>query len=329
MPLCRRSLCTALALSPLAAARASEGPAGFPGRAVKFIVPFPPGNSSDVAARLIGEQLGKKYNVPFIVENRVGAAGQLGASAVARAEPDGHTLLMTSTSFTISPALYKSLPYSLAADFAPVVCVSTAPMVLVVRPDFPAATTDEFVREIRRQPARYNYAHNGAGTIQHLTAEAFLAAIGQPINAVPYKGSAQALTDLIGGQVQFMFDAVLSARTLIEAGKLKALGVTSPGRTELLRSVPPMAESTTPGAAGFTIEGWAGLLAPRATPPAVVDWLNKEISAVLYSDEMRERLRTASILPPGNHSAAQFGSFLQADLQKWQKAATAARLEKE
>jgi tripartite-type tricarboxylate transporter receptor subunit TctC len=300
----------------------------YPAKVITMVVPFPPANSSDVAARLVAEQLSKRLKVSVVVENRVGAAGQVGTSDVARANPDGYTLLMTSTSFAISPALYKKLPYKLS-DFAPVIQVSNAPMVLVVRPDFPANTLAQFVDELKKNPSKNSYAHAGVGTIQNLTAEAFLARIGQPIVAVPYRGSGPAYTDLFGGRVQFMFDPLLSALPHIQAGRLKALATVSPTRPSQLAAVPTVAESKLPELRNFTVEGWVGLLAPKRTPEAIVSRLHEEVDKILRSQEMSERLASANVLVAPSASPQAFGDFLRSDIARWEETAAGAKIEKE
>ena len=196
----------------------------FPSKPITFVVPFPAGNASDVAARALGEELARKLGQPVVVENKTGATGTIGASFVAKSAPDGHTLLMTSTSFAISTALVANLPYRPLQDLEPVAQVGgSGGMLLVVAPDFPAKTLAEFIDLARRNAGKYNYAHVGRGTIQHLTMEVFLSMTGLQIQPVAYKGSVQAITDIISGQIQVMFDSPSSAAPFVDNGKVRAL----------------------------------------------------------------------------------------------------------
>jgi len=328
-----RSRSLGLLLSALAAALLAAAPAAgqgsYPAKPIRIIAPFPPGNSSDVAARFLGEQLAARLGQPVVVENKVGASGQVGAAYVAKSDPDGYTLLMTSTSATISPAIYKSIPFDILGDFAPVVRVAVAPMVLLVRADAPYASLEDFVAQLRSHPERYTYATAGSGTIQHLAIAAFLSRLKTDVLGVPYKGSPQALTDLIGGQVQFMFDAVLSGKPHVDSGRLKPLAVASLAPIAQMPGVPAAAQSAVPELKDFEIEGWVGLLAPRGTPTAITQRLNREIVAVLTSPDMRERLAKANIATPAANTPEEFSQFLRKDAQRWKDIATAARIPQE
>ncbi len=301
----------------------------YPTKPIRIIAPFPPGNSSDVAARLLSEQLTNKLGQPVVVENKVGASGQVGATFVAKAEPDGYTLLMTSTSSTISPAIYKKLPFDIIQDFTPIIRVAVAPMVLLARKDFPQSTLKDFVAEIRRSPKSYTYATAGSGTIQHLTMAAFLSRLNVDILGVPYKGSPQALTDLIGGQVQFMFDAVLSGRPHIESGRLKPLAVASQTSVQQLPGVPAAAELSIPELKDFVIEGWVGLMGPKGMPAEIASRLNRELDQILTSAEMQERLSKANIAIAASNTPEEFGEFLRTDVQRWGHIAANAKIPKE
>jgi tripartite-type tricarboxylate transporter receptor subunit TctC len=326
----RRKFAALTASVPLAFSMPHRASAneGYPKKPIRMIAPFPPGNSSDVAARLLGEYISSKLGQPVIVDNKVGAAGQIGTTFVAKSEPDGYTLLMTSTSSTISPAIYKSLPFDILNDFAPVVRVAVAPMVLLVKADAPYAKLADFVAEIRRNPKSFAYATSGAGTIQHLTMAAFLARVNADVQGIPYKGSPQALTDLIGGQVQFMFDAVLSGRPHIDSGKLKPLAVASLKPVAQLPSA-PAAAAAMPELKDFEIEGWVGLLGPKAMPASIVSRLNQVVIEAMTFPAMRDRLTKANIaLAPAN-TPEQFGRFLRDDVKRWEDVVSIAKIPKE
>ncbi|WP_158213212.1 tripartite tricarboxylate transporter substrate binding protein [Pigmentiphaga sp. NML080357] len=313
----------------LAAAVPAAADDGYPAKPVRIIAPFPPGNSSDVAARFLGEQLAARLKQPVVVENKVGASGQVGAAYVAKADADGYTLLMTSTSATISPAIYKSIPFDILEDFTPIARVAVAPMVLLVRADAPYANLEDFVAQLRRDPGRYTYATAGSGTIQHLAIAAFLARLKTDVLGVPYKGSPQALTDLIGGQVQFMFDAVLSGRPHVESGRLKALAVASLAPIPQMPGVPAAARSALPELKDFEIEGWVGLLGPKGMPAEIAGRLNREIVAILTSPEMQDRLAKANIAVAPANTPQEFARFLRTDAKRWKDIVAAARIPQE
>ncbi len=333
-PVRRRVLCSTLALGVLVSVSAyvpALAQESYPSRPIKIIVPTPPGNAADVLGRLLGEQVSKKFNVPVIIENRPGAAGNIAANLVVNSKPDGYTLLMTSTALAISPAVLKSLPFDLHTDLTPIALITRAPGVFIARKDFPAENLSQFIAEIRRNGPKYSYASAaGSGSFSHLSMESFLAAIkSPPILHVPYKGSPAAITDIIGGQVSFMFDAVLSARPHIESGRLKAFAVASQAPTKLLPNVPAVMQSNIPGLEKFVSDGWVGLLAPKGTPAQVVTFLNREFLAALHSPALQERLLTASAEPEPINSPAEFGTFLREDAARWQRAAEAAKIVKE
>lgn len=302
----------------------------YPSRPIKIIVPFPPGNSSDVSARILGDELSKRLNQPVVIENRAGATGTIGASFVANAAPDGYTLLMTSTSFAISTALIAKLPYNPLTDFEPVVQVgSTGGMVLVVAPEFPANNLSQLVDLIKKNPGKYSYAHVGRGTIQHLTMEVFLSALGAEVVAVPYKGSIQALTDIIGGQLPMMFDSPGSAASFIDSGRVKALTSASEKRSARLPNVPAVTESGLAALDNFRVAGWVGMMAPPQTPKAIVNRLNEELQKIMLNPDVKQKLFTVGVEGVGNHTPAKFSEFLRGNMALWQAAATVAKIPKE
>ena len=317
-----------LAGSAFTALEAAAQP--FPSRPITIIVPYPPGNASDVAARALGEELGKKLAQPVVVENKPGATGAIGAVFVAKSAPDGHTLLMTSTSFAISTALVANLPYNVSNDFEPVVHVGgSGGMLLIVNPSFPANDLRQFVELARQNPGKYNYAHVGRGTIQHLTMEVFMAMAGVQIQPVAYKGSVQAITDIISGQIQVMFDSPSSAAAFVDSGKVKALTSAADGRSTRLPNVSAVPESGVTELKDFRVGGWVGLLAPAKTPKAIVSKLNEELVAIMNAPAMKQKLLQGGleVMPP--HPPEKFGEFLKADMARWQAAATAAKIPKE
>jgi tripartite-type tricarboxylate transporter receptor subunit TctC len=324
------SLVTAVLALSVGWAASSACAQGFPNKPITIVVPFPAGNASDVAARAVGEELGRKLGQPVVVENKTGATGTIGASFVAKSAPDGHTLLMTSTSFAISTALVANLPYRPMQDFEPVFQVGgSGGMLLIVAPDFPAKSVGEFIDLARRNPGKYNYAHVGRGTIQHLTMEVFLAMTGLQIQPVAYKGSVQAITDIISGQIQVMFDSPSSSASFVDSGKVKALVSAADGRSVRLPNVPAVPESGLNELRDFRVGGWVGLLAPAKTPQAVIARLNEEVGAIVNAPAMKQRLLQGGLEVTPPHSPQQFGRFLEADMARWQTAATAAKIPKE
>lgn len=302
----------------------------YPNRPIKIVVPFPPGNASDAAARILGEELSKKLNQPVLIENRVGVTGTIGASFVAKSAPDGYTLLMTSTSFAISTGLIAKLPYDPLTDFEPVFHVgTTGGMVLIVNNDFPANNLAQFVDLVKKNPGKYSYAHIGRGTIQHLAMEVFLSQINAEVVAIPYKGSVQAMTDIIGGQLPMMFDSPASAAAFIDSGKVKALTSASEKRSARFPAIPAVTESGVASLDKFRVGGWVGMLAPAKTPKAFVNRLNDELSKIMQITEVKQKLFTLGIEGIGNHSPERFSEFLRADMERWQTAAIAAKIAKE
>jgi tripartite-type tricarboxylate transporter receptor subunit TctC len=325
-----RLSCLAAGASLLLGAALPAQAQNYPNRAVKIIVPFPPGNASDVAARTLGDELAKKLGQPVVVENRAGATGTIGAAAVAKSPPDGYTLLMTSTSFAISTALVANLPYNVIADFEPVVHVGgSGGMILLVNPTFPANNLQQFVDLLKKNPGKYSYAHIGRGTIQHLTMEVFLSMIGADVVAVPYKGSVQSITDIIGGQIPMMFDSPSSASPFIDSGKVKALTSSAEKRSSRLPNVPAVTESGIAALDNFRVGGWVGMMAPAKTPKAIVQRLNEELVKIMQVPEVKQRLYAQGLETVPEHTPEKFAEFLKADMARWQAAATAAKIPKE
>jgi tripartite-type tricarboxylate transporter receptor subunit TctC len=286
----------------------------YPTRPVTIVVPFPPGGSTDILARRIGEKLSASLQQPVIVENRPGAGGTVGATHVAQAPPDGHTLLLGVTgSNAIGAALYPNIRYDTVRDFAPVTMVSMSPLILVVNPNLQATTLEQFVQLARIKPARLTHGTPGNGTSMHLTAEMFKHATQTDLVHVPYRGSAQVLTDLIGGQIDAMFSDAQVLMAMVQSGKVVPLAVSSSKRHPMLPDVPTMAEK---GYANFEALSWQGLFAPAGTPPAVVTLLSQEVNKVLRSPDIQEYFGSRGLIVEGS-SPAHFKDFVETEVRKW------------
>ena len=286
----------------------------YPNKLVRIVVPFPPGGSTDLLARRLADRLQVAMGQSFIVENKPGAGGAVGSEFVAKSPPDGYTLLMGVTgSHGISVSLNPKLPYHPLKDFAPISMVVSAPLVIVVGPAIPATTLAEYVAHAKSKPEQVTHSSPGNGTSMHLTGEMFNLSAGLKLVHVPYKGSAGAVNDLIGGQVQSMFGDFLVVLPQVRAGKIKALAVTSAKRHPLLPDVPTVAESGYPG---FEALSWQGLFAPAGTPAEIVARLNAETVKVLASDDFRDAFARQGFLVAGS-TPAEFRTFIEAEIPKW------------
>ncbi|MBM3531397.1 MAG: tripartite tricarboxylate transporter substrate binding protein [Alphaproteobacteria bacterium] len=303
----------------------------YPSKTVRMIVPTAPGNAADITARLATERLTKRFGQPVIVENRPGGAatGAIAAVTVAKSPADGHTLLFTSTSFTINTAMFAQLPYDVEKDFDAVALTGEVGMVLITAPNSPVSSVQQFVDAVKKDPGRYNYAIVGRGSIQHLTMELFLSAIGGQMVAVPYKGSANAMVDLMSGTIPFMFDALSSATSSVTSGRVKALAVGMTKRAAALPNVPAAAESGVPGLKNFEVIGWVGLVAPKGTPKAIIDTLNENVMRAVQEKDVKEKLATMGVEVPAPHPPERFRDFLRDQVAKWDAAARAAKLPRE
>jgi len=292
----------------------------YPAKPVRVVVPYPPGGPTDIVARVVSQKLTEQTGQQFLVENRAGAGGNIGAEAVARAPADGYTLLVATTAHAINPSLFKQLGYDLQKDFAPVSQLTGGPLVIVANPSLPAKDVRELIALAKAKPGALNFASSGNGQSTHLSAELFSSMAGIKMNHVPYKGSAPALTDVIAGQADLMFDTMLSAMPQVKTGKLKALAVTSAARSPAAPDLPTVAESGLPG---YEAIAWNGLLAPAGTPKDVVATLNAELKRTLELPEIRERFAAqgfgAAWSPP-----EKFSAFIQAELAKWAKVVKAS-----
>jgi tripartite-type tricarboxylate transporter receptor subunit TctC len=304
----RRILVAMSALAFLSGALAQD----YPSRPVRLVVTVPPGGAADFIARLVGGKLAESLGQPVLVENRGGAGGTIAADAVAKAAPDGYTLLQNSiTTHGVGPHLYSRLPYDPVKDFAAVSGLALLPLVMAVNADLPARSVADFMAHAKASPL--NFASSGNGGAPHMAAELFKSVTGTPLTHVPYKGSGPAVADLVGGRVQVMFDAAPSLIAHIRAGKLRVLAAASRSRNRLLPDVPTFAELGHPQVA---VSLWYGLLAPAGTPRAVIDRLNRDVSKALESAEVRERLLAQGADPmPGTPEA--FARFMRDEMTKW------------
>jgi len=288
---------------------------GYPVRPVKIVVPFPAGGPTDVLTRVLADKMGAQLGQPVVVENKPGAGGSIGADFVAKSTPDGYTLVMaTASTHSIGPYLGK-LPYDPVKDFTPIVWVGNATNVLVVSNNVPASSVKELIDLARKDPGRLNYATSGIGTISHLTSELFASMAGVKLTHVPYKGTQQSIPDLMSGQVAILFDNIMTAMPNVKAGKVKALGISSPKRSALVPELPTVAEAGLPG---FQSLVWFGLLGPAGTPKAVVDRVNAELNKALLLPEIQARFVQVGFEPAGGTSA-DFARTMERDAAKWSK----------
>jgi tripartite-type tricarboxylate transporter receptor subunit TctC len=297
-----------------AAGASGAGAQAYPNKVVRLVVPFPPGGSTDLLARRLCEKLQAAMGQSCIVENKPGAGGAVGSEFVAKAAPDGYTLLLGVTgSHGISVSLNPKLPYHPLKDFAPISALVTTSLVLVVGPAFPANTLSEYVAYAKGKPEQVTHSSPGNGTSMHLTGEMFNLATGTKLVHVPYKGSAGAVNDLMGGQVQSMFGDFLVVYPQVRAGKIKALAVTSARRHPMLPDVPTIAESGYPG---FEALSWQGLFAPAGTPPEIVARLNAETLKALAAEDFRDSFARQGFVVAGS-TPAEFRAFIEAEIPKW------------
>ena len=287
------------------------------GKQIRVVVPFPAGGPTDIVARPLAQMLGDALKATVLIDNRGGAGGGLGADAVAKSAPDGQTLLMATVgTHAINPALYKKLPYDPVKDFTPIALVAMAPVTIVVHPSLKANNVGELVALAKRSGNKLNYGSAGAGTPGHLTGEMFKAAAGIDLQHVPYRGSAPGVTDLIAGQIQIMFDPLQSVLSNIQAGKLRALAISSKARSSVLPSVPTIAES---GYADFETTAWWGLFAPAGLAAASTTILSGAVEKIARSEEFRSKLEPLGVVPTAR-SGAEFAEFQRTELIKWGKA---------
>ncbi|MGH6712258.1 MAG: Bug family tripartite tricarboxylate transporter substrate binding protein [Bradyrhizobium sp.] len=288
----------------------------YPSRPVKIVVPFPAGGSNDIIARILAQKLGERTGQPFLIENRGGAGGNIGADAVATSEPDGYTLLLTAPPpLTINAALYKSLPYDPAKAFAPISLVASVPIVLAVHPSVEASNVRELIALAKAKPGTLNFGSSGNGSTNHLAGELLKSMTGINIVHLPYRGAAPAMNDLIAGHIPMMFDNIPAVLPQVQAKTIKAIAVAGTKRASALPDVPTVAESGVPG---FEASAWFGLVAPAKTPAPVLAKLASEVDTILKMPDVQKRF-TELGAEPGNISGPAFGQFLAEETAKWTK----------
>ncbi|MDM9628008.1 tripartite tricarboxylate transporter substrate binding protein [Rhizobium sp. S152] len=294
----------------------------YPVKTVTVIVPFAAGGNTDTFARLVAEELDKRLGQRFIVENKPGAGGNIGLGELSRAKPDGYTISMgTVSSNAINPTLYKTLPYDKDRGFAPVSLIATLPNVLVVSPEIKANTVQELVELLKREPGKHTFASSGVGTSQHLAGELFATKSDVKITHVPYKGSSQAILDVVAGHVDMVFDNIPTAAQQAKAGKVRALAVTSAETAPLLPDVPPMAKVIP----GFEATSWHGLVAPAGTPKEIVDKLSKKVQEILHEPAMKAKIEGMGATAVGN-TPEEFAKFIDVEKVKWAKVIADAKV---
>lgn len=314
----RRHLAAGILVLAAGAASGAGGVAAaetWPSRPVRIVVPYPPGGSTDITARVIGEMLSQALGQRFIVDNRPGAGGNVGMEAAAQAAPDGYTIVIATTGHAINMSLFKTLNFDTRTSFAPVALLTENPLVLVVHPSLPAKTVPELIALAKDKPGALNYASSGNGSSTHLAAELFATMAGVRMTHVPYRGSAPAIADVIAGHVQLMFDTTQSVLQHVEDGRVRAVAITSAQRLPSAPAIPTVAESGLPG---YEAIAWNGVLAPKGTPDDIVAKLNAAILRALADPEVKERFAKLGATLPATTPAA-FGAYLDNEVEKWGK----------
>jgi tripartite-type tricarboxylate transporter receptor subunit TctC len=321
------AIARAIALAGMLAAAGAAQAQTWPDRPIRVVVPFPPGNASDLAARTIAEPVAKRLGQPVVVDNRPGAAGTIGADTVAKAKPDGYTLLATSSAFGVTPSVYKKLPYDAERDLVPVAPIGWTVMMLVATSSFPANNVQELIARLKADPGKFSYAHLGAGALSQMVMELLKQMAGVDVVGVPYKGSGQALTDLMGGQLPLMFDGLTSANPQVKAGRIKAFAVSSKQRTRFAPDVPALAESGVPALKDYDVQAWTGVFAPAGTPKTIVDRLNADVVQSVQTPEVREKLAAQNLeaFPP--MSPAEFAAYMKTEFDRWRAVAREGKIE--
>jgi tripartite-type tricarboxylate transporter receptor subunit TctC len=285
----------------------------YPTKPIRFVVPYPPAGATDITARIVGQRMTQNIGQQILIENRGGAAGNIGTDIAAKAAPDGYTVLYTLSSHTINPVLFTKLPFNVETDFAPITLVATIPQIVVAHPSLPVNNIKELIALARRKPGALNYASPGSGSPGHLAGELFKLRSGTDIVHVPYKGGGPAVADVLGGQVPLLFLSIPAALPYVKAGKLKALGITTLKRTASAPDIPTLAESGLPG---YDVPSWLGALAPARTPQAIVDRLHREFVKALQAPEVKNALLAGGADAVGN-TPAEFDAIIKMELKKW------------
>jgi tripartite-type tricarboxylate transporter receptor subunit TctC len=285
----------------------------WPSRPIRFILPFPPGGSTDILGRLIAERLSAGLGQPVVTENRGGAGGNVGAEAAARAAPDGYTFVLVAPSLAISPTLYSKINYDPVRDFAPVSLVATVPNVMITQASLPAQNLQEFIAYAKSKPGALNFGSGGAGTSNHLAGELFNIVAGTNLVHIPYKGVNLAMQDVLAGNVHLVFIGIPAAAPHIRSGKLRALALVAPQRSAALPEVPTVAEA---GMKDFEVTTWYGVLAPAGTSRAVIQRLNAELAKIMHSPELKEKL-AGSGTEPRTSTPEEFAAYIKSEIAKW------------
>ena len=292
----------------------------FPAKPVRVVVPYPPGGPTDIVARVLFQQVAEATGQQFLIDNRAGAGGNIGAELVAKSPPDGYTVLIGTTAHAINMSLFKNLGYDVQKDLMPVSLLTQGPLVLIAHPQFPASSIKEVIELAKTKPGGLNFASSGNGQSTHLSAELFNTMAGIKMAHVPYKGSAPALTDVMSGQVDVMFDTTLSAMPFVKAGKLKAIGLTSAVRSPAAPDVPTIAESGLPG---YEVFAWNGVLVPTGTPKAIIQQLNDHIRKAMLLPQVKDKFSAQGFAASWN-SPESFGVFLKTEVDKWSRTVKAS-----
>ena len=292
----------------------------YPSKPIRLIVPFSPGGGTDILARIIGQKLAESWGQAVNVENRPGASGNLGTEIVARAAPDGHTLVMAINTHAVNATLFSKLPFDPVKDFTPVILAATTANILVVHPSVPINSVQDLIAYAKANPGRLNYASGGSGTTSHLAAEMFKTMAGVEMVHVPYKGGGAAYTDLLSGRVQLYFVGIPGTVQYLKTGMLRALGVTTPRRSPAAPEVPTIAEAGLPG---FEATTWWGILAPAGTPQTVVAKIDQEVARILRAPDVRAKLDEQGFEPTGG-TPESFAAFMRAEIERWGRAVKAS-----
>lgn len=308
-----RALLLLLAGSACAHAQATAPAETYPSKTIKYVVPYPPGGFNDTLGRVFAQKLQDAWGVPVIVENRPGGGTLIGTEAVAKAAPDGYTLLGVAFPFGANPSIYKSLPYDTAKDFTPLVFAGQTPNLLVVKPSLPVNSVKELIAYARNNPGKVSYGSTGIGSSNHLSMELFKNLAGVDIVHVPYKGSAPMVSDMLGGHIDVAFDNTPNVLPQVNAGKLRALGVSSKTRSALAPDVPSVADSGVPG---YEVDVWFGVVGPAGMPEAIVRKLNSEMNAILQQEDVKRRFLDQGVEPVGG-APVLFADHIKAQIEKW------------
>jgi tripartite-type tricarboxylate transporter receptor subunit TctC len=287
----------------------------YPSKPIKIVVPYPPGGFNDTLGRTLAAKFSEAWGQPAFVENKPGGNTLIGSDLVAKSPPDGYTLLVVAFPFAVTPSLIRNMPYDTLRDFAPVILAAQSPNLLVVNPQLPVKSVAELIALAKSQPGKLSYASTGNGSSNHISMELFKSMAGVDILHVPYKGSAPAVTDLLGGQVTVMFDNVPNVLPQVKAGRLRALGTSGTKRTPLAPDVPTVSEAGVPG---YEVTVWFGLVAPAGTPREIVQKLNAEVTKILAMPDVRERFLAQGVEPVGS-TPEQFGDHIRSQMAKWAK----------